>query len=408
MSRRALTEQLPRFVGYRLAYEGIVKPPLPINLTLSVTNLCNSRCRTCDIWCIYPAEKERLAEELTVDELERIFQSIGSVYFFNVSGGEPFLRPDVVEIVRLACLHLKPGVIHIPTNALMPAKIEARVTEMLEGFDRWGSPGVKLTIKPSFDGVGADHDRIRGTPGNYEKLLDTIGRLKRLKQRFPRLGVGVGTVVSSFNVDRLADTIAQARRFQVDTYISEVAEERMEMRNFGREITPAAERYRTAIRLLQEETFRRLGEANGLELVTQGIRHFYYDLTTRWLQHRKQILPCYAGISNVHISAYGEVWPCAILADSRSMGNLKEQGYDFRAIWHSPRADEVRSGIKARQCDCPLANQAYANVLMSPGALAQVGGVILRAKMSHAGQRLRGATARLRPAVSGLSGESRR
>ena len=55
--KRTLTEQLPRLAGYKLAYQGLSRAPTPINLTLSITNACNSRCQSCDIWTIYPAEK---------------------------------------------------------------------------------------------------------------------------------------------------------------------------------------------------------------------------------------------------------------------------------------------------------------------------------------------------------------
>jgi MoaA/NifB/PqqE/SkfB family radical SAM enzyme len=381
--KRALTEQLPRLVGFRLAYEGLIKPPAPINLTLSITMACNSRCQSCDIWTIYPAEKENLANELTLPEIERVFASIGPIYFFNISGGEPFLRKDIVDIVRLACVHLRPKVVHIPTNALMPARIASLTEAILKGMREWGPEGVKLTLKPSFDGVGEFHDWVRGIPGNYAKLVDTVGRLKALQAEYPNLGVGLGTVISAMNIDHLPEIIEQAARFAPDTYISEVAEERAEMRNANHGITPTAARYRQAIRRFQDDTFERLKEASGLELLTQAIRHVYYDITARWLAERRQVIPCYAGISNAHLSPYGEVWPCAILADGRSFGNLKDNGYDFWRVWHSRRADEVRSGIKAGQCDCPLANQAYANVLLSPTAMAEVGRLIVKAKVAR-------------------------
>lgn len=381
MIRRVLTEQLPRLAGYRLAYEGLIKPPAPINLTLSITNACNSRCQSCDIWKIYPDEKERLAEELTLDEIERIFKSIGPIYFFNISGGEPFLRKDIVDIVRLACQYLKPTVVHVPTNALLPQRIEDSVEKILEGMLTWGPPGIKLTVKPSFDGVGEFHDWVRGIPGNFKKLVNTVNRLKALKQRFPNLGVGVGTVISTVNIDHLPEIIERAKAFGVDTYISEIAEERTEMRNVNSGITPTAERYREAIRAFQEDTLQRVKGAKGMELLTQAIRYIYYDITTAWLKERRQVLPCFAGVSNTHISAWGELWPCAVLGDSRSLGNLKDHEYDFWSVWHSERADEVRAGIKAGQCDCPLANQAYANVLLSPTAMGKVARLVAKAKI---------------------------
>lgn len=380
MLRRLTTEIAPRLARFKASWYGVGKPPAPINLTLSVTNKCNSRCRSCDIWKIYPAEKDRLKEELTLDEIERLFRTVGPVYFFNISGGEPFLRKDLPKIVEIGCRQLSPRVVHIPTNALMPARVEAMTVELLEGMARW-SPGTLLTLKPSMDGVGDDHDWVRGVAGNYDKLMETVGRLLALKKQYSHLRVGVGTVISTMNIHKLPGIIDAAMGLGVDTYISEIAEERNEMRNLDSDITPPHDAYREAIRPFQEATARRIEDARGMELLTQSMRHYYYDITAEWLATQKQVLPCYAGISNAHISPYGDLWACAILASDGSLGNVKEVDYDFWKLWHGERAAQVRGSIKRGECDCPLANQAYANILLSRRALTEVGRRTAKAKV---------------------------
>ena len=395
MLGRLTTEIAPRLARFKASWYGIGKPPAPINLTLSVTNKCNSRCRSCDIWKIYPAEKDRLVEELTLDEIERTFRSIGPVYFFNISGGEPFLRKDLPKIVEIGCRQLSPNVVHIPTNALMPARVEAMTVELLEGMQRY-APDTLLTLKPSMDGVGDDHDWVRGVAGNYDKLMETVGRLLALKKEYPNLRVGVGTVISTMNIHKLPGIIDAAMGLGVDTYISEIAEERNEMRNVDSDITPPHHAYRAAIAPFQEATARRLEDARGMELLTQSMRHFYYDITADWLKEQRQILPCYAGISNAHISPYGDLWACAILGGDGSLGNVKDVGYDFWKLWHGERATQVRASIKRGECDCPLANQAYANILLSRRALGEVAKRTARAKAKGVMRRL------------GLVGESAR
>jgi len=86
--------QIPfRILRYRLARAGLCSPGSPLVLTFSITNRCNSRCKTCNIWKI-PAEE---SEELSLDEIELIFKSMDKLYFLNISGGEPFLRKDLVK-----------------------------------------------------------------------------------------------------------------------------------------------------------------------------------------------------------------------------------------------------------------------------------------------------------------------
>ena len=97
-----IRELLPKMIRYRLARAGRGSPGMPINLTFSVTNLCQSRCKTCRIWDLYRRDPARYRNELRLEEIRRIFRSMGHVYIFNVSGGEPFLRKDFPEIVAAA------------------------------------------------------------------------------------------------------------------------------------------------------------------------------------------------------------------------------------------------------------------------------------------------------------------
>ena len=125
-----VSELLPNMARYRLARKGLMGPGLPINLTFSVTNLCQSRCKTCNIWEIYRNQPEKRQEEMTLEEIDKIFQSMGHIYVFNISGGEPFLRADIAEIIASACQHLSPGIVHIPTNAISRNRIETKTGEV--------------------------------------------------------------------------------------------------------------------------------------------------------------------------------------------------------------------------------------------------------------------------------------
>ena len=350
---------------------GLARPPHPINVTFSVTMRCQSRCRTCFIWKHDPP-----AEEMDLRRIEMLFRSIGWTYFFNVSGGEPFLRDDLPEIVRLACRHMRPAVVHIPTNALAPGRIEAMTESILEIMED-EAPGTVLTVKPSFDGVGSLHDEIRGVPGNFQKLLDTLERLKGLRERYRYLQVGVGTVISRYNADRLSEIIAFAKDLGVDTYINEIAEEREEFFNTGSGITPDGDSYGRIMEAFKESVSRRMRNMPLLGRITTAFRLVYYDLVVRIIREDRQVIPCYAGILNVHVNADGSVWPCAVLAYSGELGRL-EGDTDFREIWRSRRSRRIRRSIRRGECACPLANQAYSNILLHPPSLLKALWLALR------------------------------
>jgi len=363
---------LARCLNFRLAWHGLARPGSPINLTYSVTNACHSRCKSCDIYLVYRKDPTLHRSELTLEEVERTFRSIGRIFFFNISGGEPFLRRDLPDIVELALRHLRPRVIHIPTNAISPRLIEERLGDILARVERL-APGTPVTVKPSLDGYGKLHDEVRGVPGNFALVEETLGVLRTLQARHPNLKIGLGTVVSTLNVHGLREVFDYVERVKPDTYINEVAEERTEMFNVGRGITPDADTYERAVGVFRERMPRFMAGKAGLSRLTLAFRLFYYDIVVRILRERRQVIPCYGGISNVHVSPYGDVWPCCVLGYEKSLGNLRDSGFDFWSIWRSQRAAEVRNYIKDGKCACPLANQSYANILLHVRSMFRVG-----------------------------------
>jgi radical SAM protein with 4Fe4S-binding SPASM domain len=109
-----------------------------------------------------------------------------------------------------------------------------------------------------------------------------------------------------------------------------------------------------------------------LAQITESLRLVYYELAAKIALENKQVIPCYAGISNVHLTPHAELWPCCVLGYAKSLGNVRDTGYDFWKIWHGKKAKEVRKTIKNKECACPLANQAYSNIVCNNRMLLNV------------------------------------
>jgi MoaA/NifB/PqqE/SkfB family radical SAM enzyme len=352
---------LLRVPAYRLMHALGVPAIDPINVTISTTFRCNSRCLTCNVY-------ERPVDELTVEEWTKVFVALGTApVWFTFSGGEPFLRKDLPDIVEAAWRTCRPKVINIPTNGTYPDRVVAgveRLTSVLRG--------TQLVINVSLDAVGERNDVIRGLKGDYEKATETLKRLKEMKK--PNLTVGLHSVVSRHNVGdfpAISDTLAG---LSPDQYIVEPAEERIELQTIGTGITPKADALDAALGHVEERLRSRAGD--GLPRLTRAIRLVYYRLARETVRRKEQVIPCYAAIASVHVAANGDVWGCCTRA--RPLGNLRANGYDFRAIWRSAPAKEERRSIKAKECACPLANAAYTSILMHPGSLMRVMGSGLR------------------------------
>ena len=367
----------PKTWAFKAAYHGLIKPVRPITLTFSVTNLCQSRCKTCNIWKIYLEKHQNPREELTVEEIEKIFKSMGHTYFLNLSGGEPFLRKDLPEIVDAALEHLRPSIIHSPTNAIASERVVSGTREILERIRRRGL-NTPVTIKPSLDGIGQLHDEIRGVPGNWDKLMTTVEGLKELEKDYDNLHLEIGTVVSNFNKDNLDEIEDFVYSLDVQSYRNEIAEQREEFLNIGDPITPTGEEYADLMKGFAQKVRGNMKRKRPLGRITESLRLIYYELAAQIVIQNRQVIPCYAGISNVHLTPHGVLWPCCVLGYAKPLGDLRSTNYNFWKVWHSDQAQDVRRSIKNRECACPLANQAYSNIVCHTPSLVKALAAIIR------------------------------
>ena len=357
------TRLLPEIFKYKIyRHIGLVKIN-PFTLTFSVTAACQSRCKTCKIGDMYHDNPDRKKEDLTVGEIENVFKTMKPLYFFNVSGGEPFLRNDLPEIIELACRYLKPRIIHVPTNALMPKKILKITSDTLQIINKDYNDTI-LTVKPSIDGVGDLHDLIRGVKGNFQRLLETLELLKQLVAENDNFHLELGTVVSNYNIDHLEEIEDFVHSLDVESYRNEIAEQRSEFFNIGDPITPTAEVYERFVKDFSQKIASNISKKKKLTKATEALRLTYYQIASRILKENRQVIPCYACISNVHINYGGGVWPCCVLGYEQEIGNLRNCNYDFQQLWYSDEAKKVRDYIKNNACACPLANQTYSNMMI--------------------------------------------
>jgi MoaA/NifB/PqqE/SkfB family radical SAM enzyme len=335
----------------------------PFSVVVSVSYRCNSRCKTCDVW-------RKPNDDMSLEEWERVFAGLGRTPFYlTFTGGEPFLRRDLDDMVLSAYRHCRPAVITIPTNGLLSDRILERVERICQGC-----PESEIGINLSLDGVGEEHDAIRGVRGNWDKAMLTWQGLKELQRRQGNLVLSVHSVVSKFNQDRFRAIYDGLRSLQPDSYITEVAEERVELGTMGWGITPDPEAYQPIADFLSREA--RTQPAHGLARVTQAFRARYYQLALRVLRERRQVIPCYSGWASVHIAPNGDIWSCCIRAEPA--GNLRATNYDLAPIWFGEEMCCLRRSIYGGECACPMANASYANMLLHPQTVAGVALEVLK------------------------------
>lgn len=322
-------------------------------VTLFVTNRCNARCRMCFNWQNMDESKER--NELTLDEIKRIAKNFGQLHSLILSGGEPFLRKDLCDIVT--AFHENAGTHHIsiPTN-LFTENAPEIIREIAQKH-----PDAFFRILISIDGVGEDHDRIRGRKGGFDLLMKNYYRLLDYKRELNNLSLNAVVVLSSFNAHKITEVLDFAGSLHLDDvkliYVRGDTRE-----SEAKEVD--AEIYRKGIlhaeRLTQDKDRTRSFYNNLFSSVSLVAKE---DIAESLLT-QKLPGPCNAGTRFLVIDETGVVFPCEILG--KRLGSLRESNYDIKEILRSTEARAVLKYIRQRRCFCTMDCNAISNVVFGP------------------------------------------
>src|SRR5881394_4429499 len=124
-----------------------------------ITSRCNARCET----CFYHEELNRPGD-MTFEQIEKVSRTMPPITDLWLSGGEPTLRHDASEIIRLFVRNNGVRRLIIPTNGLVKSRVFEIVNHALGTHS-----SLELYLNIALDGQGETHDLIRGVPGHWEK-----------------------------------------------------------------------------------------------------------------------------------------------------------------------------------------------------------------------------------------------
>jgi MoaA/NifB/PqqE/SkfB family radical SAM enzyme len=291
----------------------------PTDAVLALTYRCDAKCGMCNIWRLAPQE------QLTVDDYAKVPSSLKDI---NISGGEPFLRKEIVDIVKVVNEKCGGPRIVISTNGFRTEKI-IQAMEML----RNSIPHIGIGV--SVDGIGATHSRIRGVDGAFEKVMDTLNRLKARGFK----NVRIGFTAMNDNVHEMPHVYDLACRmgFQFTTSVAQNSDIYFSTQD--------------------NEGIRdgKLGEALAYVMRSElkshhpkrWMRAYFESGTLLFNEEQRRMLPCHAGIEFFYLAPEGNIYPC--LSIPQLMGNLS--GHSFEEVWESEQAQQARRDIKGcEQC----------------------------------------------------------
>jgi MoaA/NifB/PqqE/SkfB family radical SAM enzyme len=336
---------------------GAVFSKRPLHLTFFVTQRCNTRCP----FCFYLAGKEKgnVENELSLDEIKLLSSSMPELLWLALSGGEIFLRDDLVEIAKAFYENNRPAIILMPTNGMMPARIEKMTREIL-AIARNSTVVVKLSLDSADEKA---HDSLRGMQGSFSKTMETYERLGRLLDRHSNFELGMNSVFCSLNQDGMGPLIEFAKGLKmikthtVSLVRGTVPEElkRVDMNKYRQ----TAEQLCRDLRQGQASTYRFRGAR--LKAAQDILQR---NLIERTAKEKKALLPCYAGRLNLVLTETGDVHPCELL--SEKMGNIKEFDFDMGKLLKGNAARDVVKKIQETNCHCTHECYMMTNILFNP------------------------------------------
>jgi MoaA/NifB/PqqE/SkfB family radical SAM enzyme len=284
-----------------------------LNGTVIVTYRCNARCTMCNRY----KAPSRPDEEIDIDTIKKL----PKMYFTNITGGEPFIRQDLKDIVRE--LYKKSDRIVISTNGYFTE----RIIDLCKEFP-------KIGIRISIEGLEDTNNEIRGLEDGFNKGYNTLIKLRKLGMK----DVGFGMTVQDRNANDLVPLYDLSNRMGMEFATASLHNSFyfVEAKNIIHDRMMVAQNF--------EKLINELLKSNSPK---KWFRAYFNHGLINYIFGQKRLLPCDMSFDTFFIDPYGDVMPCNGTKDKEVMGNLKEQKWDD--LWNSEQALSVRK--KVRKCD---------------------------------------------------------
>jgi radical SAM protein with 4Fe4S-binding SPASM domain len=291
-----------------------------MDASLIITYRCPMRCQMCNIWK-FPTH---VSEELTPSE----YNKLPRLNAINITGGEPFERDDLEDIIKI--LQSKTKRIVISSSGYYEDRIIAL-------FSKYPKLGIRISI----EGLSQKNDELRGRNGGFDKGLRILLKLRDMKIK----DIGFGITVSNNNSFDMLALYSLAKQLKLQ-FATAAFHNSFYFHKYDNKITNLNE---------VESNFKKLC----CNLISEkhpkswARAYFNYGLIN-YIRGNKRLLPCEAGVENFFLDPYGEVLPCNGMEDNvwfDSFGNIKNVNI-FDELWKSKRADIIREKVKTCAKNC--------------------------------------------------------
>jgi len=284
--------------------------------TVAITYKCNSRCRMCNIWQIENPNELPIAY---------FYNLSADLKYINLTGGEPFLRPDLPEIIKIIKQVSPKAKIIISSNGLATDLIAKQVKAVLRADKSIG-------IRISLDGIGRVHDEVRGLSGFYDQALKTISALKELGVR----NLGFSFTIMDYNADQIRAVYDLSRKMNLELALALVQNSEIYFKKDDNAIAKI-DLVADGLNYIIKEELKSFN-------IKRWLRAYYNYGLWYYAKFKKRLLKSGAGFDSLFIDPQGEIYPSNLI--KLPFGNLGQA--KLKEIWQAEAAKRMRQEIKEK------------------------------------------------------------
>jgi MoaA/NifB/PqqE/SkfB family radical SAM enzyme len=326
----------------------------PQQITFDITDRCQMQCVTCSKWKTVASDV--MEKELTTDEWKKVLKDLrdwlGEGFWFCFSGGEPFLRQDIFELAAYA--HELGIKVASMTNSFSIQNLYEKIIN---------SPIESLNLSLNSINNPLIHDDSRGRQGSYEKTIDAIMTLKKLRdEKHTNLGINIATIMFPENIEEIIPLVEFVTKNKINGIMFQLLDDKESFHGYNYQAGCDVLNYKMPTELRNKyknmskraiEVINRLIE---MKMAGHSIYNSYEQLEAMkiFFNNPDDILKqikCDVGSTNYAIDPYGNVRLCFNMTP---IGNIKK--YSPKELWESENAQKCRNVTKSCKMYCRMLN----------------------------------------------------
>jgi len=298
---------------------------IPPYMVVFVTDTCNAACSFC-----LNSEYRQSQRELDADKLARVASELKGVKYVTITGGEPFLKNDLIDILQIFYEKVGAYQINIPTNAILTDKIIDVAENILKRFpDKY----LKIALTPH--GNKEQHNNVLKVDNAYEMLEDTYRKLQVLKKKYSGFKIDITFLLRPENKNNACELLRNIKHTFKESDIGVLIQ---------RPLDGSIPKWLSSS---EYEAITDCAYNLNRPSLLNGIERCLYNLQRDVLKALKPVVRCQVGRKMMVLRSDGRLVPCEF-----SENKLNYEGVDlFGKGFNKAALKELYSKVE-KECVC--------------------------------------------------------